>query len=68
MPKSEKIKVILKSVGTENASIFDVPASTYEITVSRADNLAPNSVEVLSVLKIALSMYEKVAKNDQQAL
>ena len=64
MSKSEKIKVILKSIGTQNTSIFDVPASTYEVTVSRADNLAPDPVEVLSALKIALSMFEKSVKND----
>ena len=64
MTKSEKIKVILKLVGTKNASIFNIPASTYEITVSRVDNLAPNPVEVLSALKIALSMFEKATKND----
>ena len=64
MPKIEKIKVILKSVGTKNASIFDVPASTYEITVNTGDNLAPNSIEVLSALKTALGMFEKAAKRD----
>jgi hypothetical protein len=57
--KNEKVQVTLKSVGSENSTAWDIPASNYEVIVTRTDNLAPSPVEVMNALQIALSMFDK---------